>query len=124
MNAPTSIALAGDPGRLVQPVVRKTGNRSGRFSFARRATGPLIIVALWAISTSAGWIDPSILPSPPALAEGFQRLWIEQDLPHQVGISLIRALAGGAVGVLFGLLLGVAAGLSRLGDRPPLSGPC
>ena len=116
MNAPTPIPIP-EPLPLVQPVVRQHKGLSARFSFARRALGPLAIVVVWAIATSAGWIDPSILPSPPALAEGFQRLWIEQDLPHQVGISLIRALAGGAVGVLFGMLLGVAAGLSRLGEE-------
>lgn len=72
MNAPTPIALAGDPGRLVQPVVRKAGNRSERFAFARRATGPLIVVALWSISTSAGWVDPSILPSPAGIVTGLK----------------------------------------------------
>ena len=70
----TSATASGDPGRLVHPVVRKTGTRSERFSFARRATGPLIIVALWAIATSAGWINPSILPSPAGLVAGWQQL--------------------------------------------------
>ena len=117
MNALTPITASGDPGRLVQPVVRKTGNRSERFSFARRATGPLVIVALWAISTSAGWIDPSILPSPSGLVAGWRQLWTEQALAHQIATSLARALGGGAVGILFGLVLGTIAGLSKLGEE-------
>src|SRR3546814_8182633 len=50
-------------------LVRPAGRRSERLSFARRATGPLLVVAAWAIATSAGWIDPSILPSPSGLVE-------------------------------------------------------
>jgi sulfonate transport system permease protein len=98
-------------------VVRQTGTRSERFSFARRATGPLIIVALWAISTSAGWIDPSILPSPAGLVAGWQQLWTEQALASQIATSLTRALVGGTIGIIFGLILGTIAGLSKLGEE-------
>ncbi len=113
----TSATASGDPGRLVQPVVRQTGTRSERFSFARRATGPLIIVALWAIATSAGWIDPSILPSPAGLVAGWQQLWTEQALASQIATSLTRALVGGTIGIIFGLILGTIAGLSKLGEE-------
>lgn len=118
MNAPATISVpVPDPGHLVRPVVRQRGGSSGRFSFARRALGPLLIVAAWALSTTAGWVDPSILPSPSALVEGFKQLWAEQALAHQVGVSLSRALAGGIAGILLGLALGTAAGLSRLGEE-------
>ena len=102
---------------LVQPVVRQRKSLSGRFSFARRAIGPLAIVAAWAIATTAGWIDPSVLPSPTALLHGFRDLWTNQALLHQIGTSLGRALAGGSVGIVLGLALGIAAGLSRLGEE-------
>lgn len=117
MNAPTALPQRADPGRLIQPVVRATGQYSGRLSFARRAVGPLILVAAWALSTSAGWIDPSILPSPSGLVQGWQQLWTEQALAHQVATSLTRALVGGAVGIVFGLVLGTIAGLSKLGEE-------
>lgn len=117
MNAPTALPSRTDPGRLVQPVVRQAKGRSERLSFARRAIGPLILVAAWAISTSAGWIDPSILPSPSGLVQGWQQLWTEQALAHQVATSLTRALAGGAAGIVLGLVLGTIAGLSRLGEE-------
>ncbi|HWW59692.1 MAG TPA: ABC transporter permease [Sphingopyxis sp.] len=117
MNAPTAVPARTDPGRLVQPVVRQTKGRSERLSFARRTIGPLILVAAWAISTSAGWIDPSILPSPSGLVQGWQQLWTEQALAHQVATSLTRALAGGAAGIVLGLVLGTIAGLSKLGEE-------
>lgn len=117
MTAPTTLPPRADPGRLVQPVVRHAGQHSERLSLARRSIGPLILVAAWAISTSAGWIDPSILPSPSGLAQGWQQLWTEQALAHQVATSLTRALVGGAVGIVFGLVLGTIAGLSKLGEE-------
>ncbi|UKK85322.1 ABC transporter permease [Sphingopyxis sp. BSN-002] len=117
MNAPPSVTVADDPGLLVRPVVRQAAGAPGRLSFARRAIGPLIVVALWAIATGSGWIDPSILPSPAGLAKGWQQLWTEQDLASQIATSLARALAGGAVGILVGLTLGTVAGLSKLGEE-------
>ncbi len=117
MTAPTPLPPRADPGRLVQPVVRQDGQHSECLSFARRAIGPLILVAAWAISTSAGWIDPSILPSPSGLVQGWQQLWAEQALAHQVATSLTRALVGGAVGIILGLVLGTIAGLSKLGEE-------
>ena len=117
MTAPVALARRADPGRLVQPVVRQTAKNQERLSFLRRATGPLILVAAWAIATSAGWIDPSILPSPSGLVQGWQQLWTEQALAQQVATSLTRALVGGAVGIIFGLVLGTIAGLSKLGEE-------
>lgn len=117
MNAPAALSKQADPGRLVQPVVRQAGQRSERLSFARRAIGPLILIAAWATATSVGWIDPSILPSPAGLIQGWKQLWTEQALAQQVATSLTRALAGGTVGILFGLVLGTIAGLSKLGEE-------
>lgn len=117
MSAPAALPPRADPGRLVQPVVRRTGQRTERLSFARRAIGPLILIAAWAISTSAGWVDPSILPSPAGLVAGLRQLWTEQALAQQVATSLGRALAGGAVGITLGLVLGTIAGLSKLGEE-------
>ncbi|WP_077146962.1 ABC transporter permease [Sphingopyxis sp. KK2] len=116
MNAPTPLPRA-DVGTLVQPAVRASAGPSERLSFARRAIGPLIVVAAWAITTTAGWIDPSILPSPAGIVTGWQQLWHEQDLAQQVATSLTRALVGGAVGIVFGLFLGTIAGLSKLGEE-------
>jgi sulfonate transport system permease protein len=76
-----------------------------------------LLVAAWAISTSAGLIPPSILPSPAVLGTTIAQLWTEQDLLHQIGVSLTRAVVGGAFGVVLGLVLGVTAGLFRLGEE-------
>lgn len=111
------VRIAVDPGKLVQPAASQALEKGNRFSLARRAIGPLLVVAGWAGATTAGLIDPSILPSPAALGTTFVDLWTEQDLLHQVGVSLSRAVAGGAIGAALGLLLGATAGLFRLGEE-------
>lgn len=115
MNAVSPIMV--DPGKLVQPAAPQGAERQSRFSLARRALGPILVVAAWAVSTSVGLIDPSVLPSPATLGATIADLWNEQDLLHQVGVSLSRAVTGGAIGVTLGLVLGVTAGLFRLGEE-------
>lgn len=112
MNAPFL-----DPGPLVRPAVRTKDDKPDRLSLARRAIGPLLVLVMWAATTSTGLIDASVLPSPRVLIATFGHLWSEQDLPHQVAVSLSRALAGAALGISWGLLLGVVAGLTKLGEE-------
>lgn len=106
-----------DPGPLVQPLPHAVSEKPQRFSLGRRAVGPLLVIAAWATATSAGLIDPSILPSPAALGSTIKQLWNEQALLHQIGVSLARAVAGGALGIILGLFLGISAGLFRLGEE-------
>lgn len=109
--------IAVDPGKLVQPAASQAREKSSRYSLARRTIGPLLVVAGWAGATTAGLIDPSILPSPTAMGATFVDLWYEQDLLHHIGVSLSRAIGGGAIGAALGLLLGATAGLFRLGEE-------
>jgi sulfonate transport system permease protein len=111
-----SEAAATDPGPLVRPKPVQAA-QAPRWSLPRRAVVPLILVAIWAVATSLRWIDPSVLPSPAGVAKGFKALWFEQDLPHHVLASLARAGLGGLVGVAIGLVFGLIAGLSRLGEE-------
>lgn len=115
MNAQSRIT--GDPGRLVRPQASQARNLSGRFSLLRRAIGPALLVAAWAVFTSIGWIAPSVLPSPEALGEGIGHLVTEQNLFGHIGVSLGRALVGGVFGIVLGLALGVVAGLFQLGEE-------
>src|ERR1700712_2686360 len=107
----TSLSHTGfDPGPLVQPLVQRTAAQVNRLSLARRAIGPVLVVALWAAATSNGLIDPSVLPSPAKLGTTFVQLW-HDGLLRQIGASLTRAVVGGAFGIVIGLALGIAAGL-------------
>jgi sulfonate transport system permease protein len=111
MSDPTSLSL-------IKPAVLHSAGNDGRVArLTLRAAAPAALVALWWICTSLGWVDPSVLPTPRGVATGIVRLWTEDNLPRQVGVSLARALVGGACGICAGLLLGLAAGLSQLGEE-------
>lgn len=103
---------------LVQPVPI-SGSQAGneRKGLGRRAVAPLALVVIWWVSTSAGWVDRSILPGPNEVADGIVRLWSQQGLLQHLGVSLSRAVTGGTIGIVIGLLLGLIAGLSRLGEE-------
>jgi len=102
---------------LVRPAASRPSSPGTRFSLLRRAFGPLLLVLAWAATTSAGMIPASVLPSPAGLGETAVYLVKTENLFGQMGVSLGRAVVGGAIGISLGLLLGAAAGLSRLGEE-------
>jgi sulfonate transport system permease protein len=73
---------------------------------------PLAVLALWALAAHFEWIAPQVLPSPDAVALTFKDSLLSGVLWANLQISLIRVLAGFAVGLVGGLALGVAMGLS------------
>jgi sulfonate transport system permease protein len=75
---------------------------------------PALIVAVWQAAASLGWIAGTIMPSPVAVLAAAWRLTLSGELPQNLGVSALRALAGLAIGGGIGLSLGLVNGLSRL----------
>jgi sulfonate transport system permease protein len=75
---------------------------------------PALILAAWQAASSFGWITDAVLPSPYAVAQAAWRLTLSGELPQNLGVSALRALAGLVVGGGIGLALGLLNGLSRL----------
>jgi sulfonate transport system permease protein len=73
---------------------------------------PLVVLALWGVATHYEWIAPQVLPAPDAVALTFKDALLSGELWTNLQISLLRVLAGFGVGLVGGLLLGVAMGLS------------
>ena len=73
---------------------------------------PLALLALWALAARFEWVAPQVLPSPAAVALTFEQSLSSGELWANLQISLIRLLAGFAVGLVGGLALGAAMGLS------------
>jgi sulfonate transport system permease protein len=73
---------------------------------------PLTVLALWAVAAHFEWIAPQVLPAPEAVALTFKDSLLSGELWANLQISLLRVLAGFAVGLVGGLTLGAAMGLS------------
>ena len=75
---------------------------------------PALLILIWQASASLGWLSDSVLPSPAAVLAAGWRLTLSGELPANVGVSFLRAMAGlvvgGSIGFAFGLSNGLSAG--------------
>jgi sulfonate transport system permease protein len=99
-----------------QLIKEKSTGQFTSFNFKRMLTPwiiPFVVLSLWLFSTTSGWIDQSILPSPITVAHAAYEQWTNNTLWTDIGVSLSRVLAGFSIGMLSGLVLGTAVGLSQ-----------
>jgi sulfonate transport system permease protein len=73
---------------------------------------PLAVLLLWWTAARFEWIAPQVLPSPEAVALTLRDSLVSGELWANLQISLVRVLTGFGAGLVGGLLLGVAMGLS------------
>ncbi|WP_428028894.1 ABC transporter permease subunit [Ancylobacter sp.] len=113
--------------RSTRFAIRRGGARpaagGGRSAVARleaRVAGwilPALLVVAWEALSRWGAIAPNVLPAPSAIAEAGWQALRSGELVHHMGVSTLRALSGLVVGGLFGLVFGIANGLSDLSRR-------
>jgi sulfonate transport system permease protein len=84
--------------------------------------GVVLLVAVWAAGSGLGLIDPRVLSAPWTVISTAGELIANGKLQENLLVSLTRAALGLAFGVAIGLVLALAAGLSRVGDAV-LDGP-
>ena len=113
LTAMTEITAASGATRSGGARARRLG--PGRRIPFTRGIGPLVLVAAWSLGSAAGALDPRILPAPWTVVSTGAQLWRSGTLGPDLAISLQRAAEGFAVGLVVGVLLALAAGLSRLG---------
>ncbi|WP_203664217.1 ABC transporter permease subunit [Lacticaseibacillus sp. 53-4] len=75
---------------------------------------PVILILIWQLAATAGWVNSKLLPSPLAVVQDGVRLWQTGELPKNISISLYRATTGFVIGGLAGFVLGLANGLSKI----------
>lgn len=80
------------------------------------AIGPSLLLALWALASASGLLDPRVLSAPWTVIARLVELIIDGRLQANLATSALRALAGLTLGVAVGTSLGLIAGLSRLGE--------
>jgi sulfonate transport system permease protein len=77
---------------------------------------PLAFLVIWELWARFGGLSPHILPAPTKVLDTAIRLTRKGELLPDLGISLLRAAAGFAIGGSLGFVLGLAVGLSRLAE--------
>jgi len=73
-----------------------------------------IVIALWQLAGSAGWVNPLFLPAPSAIAVAIWKLAKSGALWQHVSWSIMRISTGWIIGTAAGVLVGFAIGLSTL----------
>ena len=79
---------------LIQPRASHRRGHGRGVSLVLRALLPLTLFTLWWWGTESGWISDAVLVSPPQVVETFRELVREDDLFHQLSVSLSLALRG------------------------------
>jgi sulfonate transport system permease protein len=78
---------------------------------------PILLLAVWQLSVSAGWLSTRILPAPSAVIEAGVNLVRTGEIWTHLAISGWRAGLGFVIGGSIGLALGFITGLSKWGER-------
>lgn len=88
----------------------------GRNIPAALAIGPLLLVAIWFVTSELGILDPGTLPHPFEIGRTAGELWTDGRLPTNILASLKLASVSLVIGVTLGLALALISGLSRIGE--------
>lgn len=80
-------------------------------------TVPVLLVVLWQVASSRGWISASFAASPVQIWRAGESLWRQGLLGPDILVSLRRSGEGLALGGSVGVVTGVVAGLWRLGEE-------
>lgn len=107
-QAPSDHAAAPQRGRLTQRPGLSPAWKDRLWAWPV----PLLVFALWWLAAEQAWIAPQVLPSPESVWLALTEASLSGELWSHLQISVWRVLAGFSVGLLGGLLLGVAMGLS------------
>jgi sulfonate transport system permease protein len=83
---------------------------------ARRAIGPIAVVALWQLVCSAHVFTSFELASPTQVLAAGRELWADGTLQSAMLVSLGRVAAGLVIGVAAGVTLAVITGLLHIGE--------
>jgi sulfonate transport system permease protein len=81
-----------------------------------RWASPVLLLLLWELGSRSGLIPTRILAAPSAVLITLWSMVVSGDLPSNLVVSLARAAAGLAIGLIVGTTLALVAGLSRSGE--------
>jgi ABC-type nitrate/sulfonate/bicarbonate transport system permease component len=107
-------ATPADPTGELRPVgfrgagfAPKASRRAGWIALA-------LVIALWQLAGSAGWVNPLFLPAPLSIARAIYQLALNGALWQHLSYSIMRIGAGWILGTIAGVIIGFSIGLSSL----------
>ncbi|MFE9405142.1 ABC transporter permease [Streptomyces sp. NPDC006530] len=119
MTTTATTPLVPPPSAAAAHAARRPKRRAlapGKRLPAARLIGPSLVLVLWAAASAAGQLDPAAIPAPWTVLRTAGQLWSDGTLSTDVLTSLERAAYGFALGLTAGVVLALAAGLSRVGE--------
>ncbi|AYH03408.1 ABC transporter permease [Pectobacterium parmentieri] len=78
---------------------------------------PLVLVALWQVSSTREWVNVAFLPAPSDVIEALWSGLVQGGVLADLNASLLRALQGFLLGSGIGALVGALLGNWRIADR-------
>lgn len=100
---------------VLAPVRSRPDIRRLSLSIARPLISIGAVFLIWEIAARAGWINAFLFPPPSAIAAALWQELLSGELLLHIGRSLYRLLAGMALAVVFGTLIGIAIGMTAWG---------
>ncbi|OKO70127.1 ABC transporter permease [Bradyrhizobium sp. NAS96.2] len=73
-----------------------------------------LVIAIWQLAGSAGWVNPLFLPAPSAIAVAITKLATSGALWQHLSWSIMRIGTGWIIGTVAGVIVGFAIGLSTM----------
>lgn len=98
------------PAKDVRPV------RRHRILLALSWIAPVVLLVTWEWLAQAGWLSPQILPAPSKVVKTAFKLAVSGTLLNDLGVSMLRAATGFAIGGGIGFALGTLVGFSRIAE--------
>lgn len=77
---------------------------------------PVLLVLVWEGLAQIGWLTPQVLPAPSKVLRTTIKLATSGTLLNDLGVSLLRAATGFAIGGSIGFTLGTLVGFSRIAE--------
>jgi sulfonate transport system permease protein len=77
---------------------------------------PVVLIIVWETLAQAGWLSPQLLPAPSKVLRTAWKLTLSGSLLNDLGVSMLRAAAGFAIGGAIGFSLGTLVGFSRIAE--------
>lgn len=107
------------PGAPAEVELHRVGARRRRRELPRwlvRTTTPVLLLLAWWLASTTGLLSERVLPGPAAMWQTAVSLTLDGQLPEAMWVSLQRAAAGTAVGLVIGVSLAIVAGLTQWGE--------